>query len=178
MIIYIIFIICILLIIGILVYSWYDYLDCPPNIHNIQLDLVNIYKKLHNALNDNDIQHWACGGTLLGSVRSRKIIPWDDDMDFCILQHNVETFENIDFSSYGLQMKRCKKGWLYKVFLKNCNKSFIDIFPFRITGDRCEYDSERARKKWPNGWFHVSEIFPTKEIHFENITIMCPQQPK
>ena len=37
-----------------------------------------------------NIRYFICGGTLLGAVTSQKFIPWDDDVDICILDEDYE----------------------------------------------------------------------------------------
>lgn len=48
----------------------------------ILLDLLVI---IDRVCRKNNIDYWIDGGTLLGAARSGKFIPWDDDLDVCLL---------------------------------------------------------------------------------------------
>jgi len=48
-------------------------------------ELLRMMDCIHQTFERNHIRYWIHGGTLLGAVRERKIIPWDDDMDIVVL---------------------------------------------------------------------------------------------
>ena len=50
---------------------------------NVLLELLDEFSRFCES---NDIKVWLSFGTLLGSVRNGKIIPWDDDIDLEILR--------------------------------------------------------------------------------------------
>ena len=49
--------------------------------HRLLLDIAAI---LNRVCRQNDIPYYMLGGTMLGAIRHRGFIPWDDDMDFGI----------------------------------------------------------------------------------------------
>ena len=62
------------------------YIYTLEQLQIIHIELIEIFKKLKKVLNKHNIKYWAIGGTLLGTIRDNKIIPWDDDMDLGILK--------------------------------------------------------------------------------------------
>ena len=78
--------------------------------NKVSQDTVNkIYPLLHETvllLDRNKVDYWATGGTLLGTVRSKGMIQWDDDIDIAIQLKDVPLLEDLktEFSKKGLRL--------------------------------------------------------------------------
>ena len=56
---------------------------------------MDIAQKLLDVCKKHNLPIWAEAGTLLGAVRHKGFIPWDDDMDFCMMRKDYEKLMEI-----------------------------------------------------------------------------------
>jgi lipopolysaccharide cholinephosphotransferase len=64
-------------------------------LRKAQLLMVDILSKIDAICIDNDIEYWLDFGTLLGAIRHKGFIPWDDDIDICMERSHYEKFSSI-----------------------------------------------------------------------------------
>lgn len=62
------------------------------NVTKLHERLLVMAKFFHNFCVKNGIQYYMLGGTMLGAVRHKGFIPWDDDMDFGIPRKDYDRF--------------------------------------------------------------------------------------
>lgn len=60
------------------------------NIRECQLKQLQILKEFDEFCKKYDIHYWLDGGTLLGAIRHRGFIPWDDDIDLAITPQDFD----------------------------------------------------------------------------------------
>lgn len=59
-------------------------------IRAVQLKQLSLIKKVHKICVDNGIKYTLLGGSLLGAVRHKGFIPWDDDLDIGLPREDYE----------------------------------------------------------------------------------------
>lgn len=79
-----------------------------------QAELV-LLQQLLNVCTDHGLRIWADGGTLLGAVRHKGFIPWDDDIDMCMPREDydrlIELAPKVFNEPYFLQSAYSDKGY-------------------------------------------------------------------
>lgn len=116
-----------------------------------QMVMLRLLRIVDFICRENKISYWLDSGTLLGAVRHRGFIPWDDDIDIVMPRLDFERFIEIakaqlpDSVMLDLRGERrdnhfalnpCKLRDLNSAILEPCSQEsenngiYIDIFPF------------------------------------------------
>ena len=61
-------------------------------VRDLQLEILEIMDEIHRICTKNNIQYALIGGSALGAVNYHGFIPWDDDIDICILRKDWNRF--------------------------------------------------------------------------------------
>jgi len=98
------------------------YKNSDIDVRQVQKVELEILKEFDRICRKNKIRYHLFAGTLLGAIRHKGFIPWDDDIDVCMLRKDFDKFKEI-----------CKKELRYDFFLqtyetdKEFNRQFIKI---------------------------------------------------
>lgn len=67
------------------------------SVSEVQHILLNIAKEFDRICTQHHIPYYMLGGTMLGAVRHKGFIPWDDDMDFGVpIEHYPELIKYLE----------------------------------------------------------------------------------
>ena len=76
-----------------------EFVICENNgkkitVRDLQLEVLTIMDEIHRVCEKNDIKYGLIAGSALGIVNYKGFIPWDDDIDVCILRKDWNKFIN------------------------------------------------------------------------------------
>ena len=72
-------------------------IESLDELKKIELDIMI---KVHQFCEENGIKYYMIAGTLIGAIRHKGFIPWDDDIDIAMPREDYEKFLKI-FPEYG-----------------------------------------------------------------------------
>ncbi len=141
------------------------YQPTPEELRKVQVIQMELIKEVKRICDKYNIHYNMVGGTMLGAVRHKGYIPWDDDADIGFLRAEYEKFRKacrteLNHEKYYMQDLRDTEGYrwgygklrrkdtkfirLNQEFLPYEQGIFIDLMPFDNV---------------PDGWM-------SKRIHF------------
>lgn len=177
-------------------YDNYDYSDNMTindiqNLKSGQQILTNMLRQFDRICRKHNLKYWAIGGTLIGAIRHQGWIPWDGDVDIGMLDTDYAILKNVIHHELPKTMeftqptnKVCSK--LRSKEAKYINTSWgynwdvdmgiqLDVFVFKHKDNNITSGSPVAgipdKTSRP-----YSDIFPVKELMFENIPIYVPNE--
>lgn len=119
-------------------------------LRKLQLVQQEILDEIVKICDKNDLKYYLVGGTLLGAVRHKGFIPWDDDLDIAMPREDYDKFIKIsktemDRKYYLHSVETDDKYWLIFAKVRKNNTIlnehniahldvkkgiYVDIFPF------------------------------------------------
>lgn len=123
------------------------------DIQEVQAELLVLAKKMHAFCKAYDIRYSIHGGTMLGAVREKGFISWDDDMDVSFTREEYQRFEKA-FSAAPAEGVVLNRDKLYPRLLMRREGHpvvWIDIFIYDyITANRFARKRKIAKLKYYN----------------------------
>lgn len=149
---------------------------------------INILQVIHNFCEEHDIRYSMACGTLLGAVRHKGYIPWDDDIDIYLLREDYERlmsefpkqFNNIRIASLSRDPTweyAYAKAYDERTYVRETaviNKSIgvnIDIYPIdRVPEEKRKWKRYNLKRKIIHKAYYVKFLkFNKDRLFFKNL---------
>ena len=103
-------------------------------LHDVDLEIVKAVVKI---CNENGLTYYMSGGTLLGAVRHKGFIPWDDDIDLAMPRDDYEKFLLIapDKLPSNLQIVNYRTDPKYQYYITRVRDLNTKVEEIRIGND-------------------------------------------
>ena len=154
--------------------------ECVDNTPgDIVLTLYQMAKDIHEIFVKNDLEYFIFAGTLLGAVRHKGFIPWDDDHDMMVYLEDEEILFSLkdEFERRGYGLLKDRLG-LVRIFPKDgkpfpgfsFKSPFVDIFLIVERNRKIYWYKDNIER------FTLDEIYPLKEYPFGEIVLFGPRK--
>ena len=121
-------------------------------VRSIQLDILDY---VDSFCKDHGLSYFLCGGTLIGALRHKGYIPWDDDIDICMLRDDYDRF---------IEALNKENNPIYRVYSHTLNEEYP--LPFaKVANDKTVVKEEVV---FPFNMGVNIDVFPLDTIPADN----------
>jgi len=145
---------------------------------------------ISKILNNAGMTYWTSGGTTLGIIRHGGLIPWDDDLDICIIEKEEDMFTSLEpqFFNEGFAIKR-SNSYSWKIFhrtqsseIENRNVNyrypFCDVFVMKLCKGKYVLKDKIGQSAWTNECYSEDQIHNINYKRFGKYQLPCPGNPE
>ena len=161
--------------------------ELPPEY---LLGLKNLFKIVVDFLKENDIEYFIEGGTLLGCVRDKGQIKWDDDCDLGMIPKHFNNLLKIIHKLNMFVIDKSVNGYIRIIdpntaYTRNIlfedekglketppRYACIDIFEYTLIKKYYTLSNIKLRNQFHNAIFKKDCLYPLKEYDYEDFKVM------
>ncbi len=154
--------------------------------NQIAKDLKELLREWIRIADKNDIGWFCNGGTLLGAIRDKGLIHYDNDLDLCVFFKDYEKIKNAVCSDKFV-INVCEQG--FQLNYKSKTFPFIDLWLIAPNPENnneiilaCPYINNRltyyASRMWPNDKYLKQDVSKCKKLNFEGMMVNVPKNYK
>ena len=156
--------------------------------------VIKVYalgRAISKVFEANDLHYWTSGGTTLGAVRHGGLIPWDDDLDICILDKNEDKFVNhVVPTLESVYRMVCQESMFgYRLFHEtnsqelidtygNHHYPFCDVFVMSANGKDVTCAHRGAKALYPKEKYKLANVLSPQLQTFGDFQLRVPQHPE
>lgn len=150
------------------------------NLQEIQQASLHVLDEIDRICKEQGLTYYLAFGTLIGAMRHKGFIPWDDDVDIMMPRESydrlAEYFETHDTGKLRLCNRKNTDYYVYSIF-RICDMNykfenfaehevgydggaFIDVYPLDHCGDTVEHGTRIYRKIDIMNQFYISYVKP------------------
>ena len=121
----------------------------PEDVKKIELDILKHIKKI---CDNNNIKYTLIYGTLLGAVRHKGFIPWDDDVDIALL-----------WPDYIRLMDILAEDKKYKLYYDMTSSNYFYWFAKLVDDSTICYEPNKPKSSSVGVWVDIFPIIPIND---------------
>ena len=155
-----------------------DITTIPPatgQLRDIQLANLALLKELDYVCKQSGLKYWLDSGTLIGALRHKGFIPWDDDIDVGMMREDYKKVEeaflkysrNSDIYAENTYLGRGQS--LIKIKHKKCKYVFVDVFPYdflnKILSEKERIDLTKSMREQRKLWNKNSSLSDCEKVN-------------
>lgn len=157
-----------------LLYQTTDITTIPKakgRLRQYQLILIEYLRIFDFVCRKNNLSYWLDSGALIGAVRHKGFIPWDDDIDIGMPREDYNKLKSViesELVKYDFIINIGKDGFndpIIRILHKDWTYSQIDIFPFDHYYKK--FDTIEEKQNLHNDCAKANEIL--KEVYLKGI---------
>lgn len=120
-------------------------------LHETQIEILD---EVVRVCEENNIEYMLVGGTLLGAVRHKGFIPWDDDIDIAMLREDYDKF-----------LKIANEKLDKKFYMQCCENDETAYFPFAKVRMNDTLFNEQMVENYETHKGIYIDVFPFEKIN-------------